>query len=133
MKGRVPDSLCDEELEQRHPVWCALAELFLDTELQSTDYDHIATVISKAELSVREAEKILKEEVAPVFTPNVVGVAGEWAGWSEEFVTKRVLAYLNAWAVQRAIARFRGRRHHTLYISAWREVASRMTQIGHTE
>jgi hypothetical protein len=128
----VPDSLSDKELEQRLPVWCALAALFLDTELQSTDFNRIAMVISEAGLSAGEAEKILKEEVAPVFTPNVVSVAGEWAGWSEEFVRESILANLSTATALRAGARFRARHHRTLYVDAWKEVARRLTQNEHS-
>ena len=133
MKARVADSISDKELERRVPVWCALAELFLDTELQPTDFARIASVISNTGLSAGEAEKILEDEVAPVFTPNMLGAAGEWAGWSEDFVKERVLAHLNAGAAQRAIARFRARQHRTLYISAWKGVARHLTQIQHAE
>ena len=125
--------LSDEEIKRRVPVWCALAELFLDTELQSADLNHIAMVISKAGLSAGEAEKILEEEVAPVFTPNMLGAAGEWAGWSEDFVRERIMAHLNAGAAERVIARFRARQHRTLYISAWKDVARQLTQIQHAE
>jgi hypothetical protein len=125
---RVAESLSDEQIQQRIPIWCALAELFLDTELQPADFARIAAVIVQARLSVEQAEKILNEEVAPAFTPNMLGAAGEWAGWSEDFVRERIMAHLNAWAVQRAIARFRARRHRTLYISAWKEMARHLTQ-----
>jgi len=125
--------LSDEELERYVPVWCALAQLFLDTELQPADFARIAAAISKAGASVEEAEEILERDVAPAFTPNVLSVAGEWAGWSGEFVKERVLAHFNAGAAQRAIARFRARQHRTLYGNAWKEVKKRLTQIQHAK
>lgn len=133
MKGRVADSVSDKELERRLPVWCALAELFLDTELQSADFTRIAIVISNAGLSAGEAKKILEDEVAPVFMPNMLGAAGEWAGWSVDFVRERIMAHLNAGALQRGVAKFRARQHRTLYISAWKDVARQLTQIQHAE
>jgi hypothetical protein len=129
----VTAPLSDEEIRRRLPVWCALAELFLDTELQPADFARIAAVISGARLSAKEAEKILENEVAPAFLPNALSVAGEWAGWSVEFVKERVLAHLCAGALHGAIAGFRARRHRTLYISAWKGVASRLIQIQHIE
>jgi hypothetical protein len=133
VKARVADSISDKELERRVPVWCALAELFLDTELQPTDFARIASVISNTGLSAGDAEKILEDEVAPVFTPNMLGVAGEWAGWPEDFVKERMMAHLNAGAAQRAIARFRARQHRTLYMGAWEEVTRELTQIQHAK
>ena len=114
------------------PVWCALAELFLDIELQPAGFARIAAMISQAGLSAGEAQKLLEEEVAPAFTLNLLGVAGEWTGWSGEFVKERVLAYLNAKAAQRAIARFRARQHRALYMNAWKEGKKRLTQIQRT-
>jgi hypothetical protein len=93
----------------------------------------IAAVIFKARISVEDAERIPEEEVAPTFTPNLLGVAGEWAGWSEEFVKERVLTHLKVGAAQRAIARFRARRHRTLYMETWKGVAGQLAQIQHAE
>lgn len=128
----MTDSLSDEEIQNRIPVWCALAQLFLDTELHPADFARIAAVIFQAGLSAEEAEKILNQEVAPAFTSNLLNVAGEWAGWSDEFIKERVLAHLKAKTAQRAIAKIRARGHRSLYMGAWKEVARWLTQIQHT-
>lgn len=125
--------LSNEKVERCLPAWCALSELFLDIELQPADCARIATIISKAGFSVGEAETILEEEVAPAFTHNLLSISGEWAGWSGEFVKERVLAHLNGGVAQRAIAKARARRHRTLYIGAWKDVARRLAQIQHAE
>ncbi|MGI9386581.1 MAG: DUF7079 family protein, partial [Methyloligellaceae bacterium] len=54
-----------EQIAQRTPVWCALSELYLDTELTDADFSAIARTIQSAGFSADEAEKILREEVAP--------------------------------------------------------------------
>jgi len=43
---------------------------------------------------MQELHRILQEEVAPAFAPNLSGVTGEWAGWSEATVRDLVLRAL---------------------------------------
>lgn len=79
------------EITRRSPLWCALADLFLDTGLQTSDYTHIATVITQAGYTFDDAETILRTEVAPVFHVNLRSVAGEWSGWKEDDVREMIL------------------------------------------
>lgn len=72
----------------------ALADMFRDTELQATDVDYIASTLLAAGFSSAQARAILFDEVAPVFGKNLVSVAGNWTGWSDEFVVREVRAYL---------------------------------------
>ena len=85
--------LTEVEIARRSPVWRALSELFLDTELQPDDHQRIAELIRQAGYgyNVSEAEAILRNEVAPVFFPNMLSMAGEWVPWSEDFVRELVL------------------------------------------
>jgi hypothetical protein len=69
------------DLERRRPVWGALADLFLDTALQPEDHRRIARVLAKSGYSEPELEQILRSEVGPVMLPNLLSVAGEWAGF----------------------------------------------------
>ncbi len=84
--------LTDEEIARRLPVWSALSDTFLDTELDEQNYHHIAELISQAGYSKQELETIYRAEVEPAFSFNLLDVAGEWAGWPEEVVRERVLA-----------------------------------------
>jgi hypothetical protein len=88
-------SLNDFEITRRAPVWEALAELFLDTELQDYHYRYIAERLRDSGYALHELEQILSEEIAPVFYTNLSAVAGEWQPWSADFVKERVLQYLN--------------------------------------
>lgn len=74
------------EFERRLPVWEALSDLFLDTELQPGDYRHIAEVLLSSEYGTAELKMIFQEEVAPAFGSNMFSLAGEWAGWDTEIV-----------------------------------------------
>lgn len=84
--------LSEEEISRRLPVWCALSDAFLDTELDAQAYRHMADTICAKGFSATEAEAIFREEVAPAFAYNLWSVAGEWVGWPEATVRERVLA-----------------------------------------
>lgn len=87
--------LSEAEIERRLPVWHALSDLFLDTELQPSDHKWIASVLDSSGFSKAELRAILEEEVAPAFGVNLLSVAGEWTSWSEEEVRVIVLRSLN--------------------------------------
>lgn len=82
----------DAEIARRLPVWCALSDAFLDTELDEQTYRHMAQVIRAQGFTAAEAEAVFRDEVAPAFAANLWSVAGEWAGWSEDTVRARVLS-----------------------------------------
>ncbi len=121
--------MSDKAISRRLPAWCALAELFLDTELQPADYDRIVDALLAADLSVCSAERILLEEVAPAFMANILGIAGEWSGWREDFVKERVLGHLNSNAARRAVANFCASRHRKLFNDGWEQVAARLRRL----
>lgn len=70
-------------MDERLPVWTALSELFLDTELQEDDIARIVAVLERSPYSAREVETILKTEVSPAFAANLLSIAGEWQPWQE--------------------------------------------------
>jgi hypothetical protein len=71
---------------RRRPVWHALSELFLDTELTGDDYRRIARVLTRSGFPPDRLRQILAEEVAPAFAVNLIDVAGAWAPWDESDV-----------------------------------------------
>jgi hypothetical protein len=80
-----------EDLPNRTPVWVAMSDLYLDTELTDAALAHIAKVCAASPYSERELEHIMFSEVWPAFIPNLLSVAGEWAGWREDVVQRKVL------------------------------------------
>jgi hypothetical protein len=75
---------------ERLPVWNALSEFFLDTELQDSDYKRIAAVLAKSPYTGGEIEDILRHEVYPPCHYNLLCVAGEWGGFDEEWLVERI-------------------------------------------
>lgn len=83
------------DVQRRLPVWHALSDVFLDTELQARDYHRIARTLDISGYSLAELRSILEDEVAPAFASNLWSVAGEWAGWSENDVQTIMLKSLS--------------------------------------
>ena len=77
-------------IEERVPIWTALSELYLDTELEERDIRRIAGVLCEAPFSKHQLEDILRDEVAPAFAFNLRSVAGDWEPWSEQDVRAMV-------------------------------------------
>ena len=85
-----PMGLDEADIERRKPVWAALSELWLDTELADDDLRRIAGVMGQSDYSVGELREIYLFEVAPVVSPNLLTVAGEWAGFDEGWLFAEV-------------------------------------------
>lgn len=88
--------LSEDEIELRWPLWVALSDTFLDTELTDDAYRRIAETISASAFHKDEARAIYREDVAPAFAINLLATAGEWSGWDEQYVRERVLEARNS-------------------------------------
>lgn len=85
----------EENVEKRTAVWVALSDLFLDTDV-SLSYDYIARVCAESSFTLEELKEILKSEVAPVCSTNLLDVAGEWAGFNEEWLESNIKKYIHS-------------------------------------
>ncbi|MEP7219544.1 MAG: hypothetical protein ABI876_11545 [Bacteroidota bacterium] len=99
MKGRwliqreMP--MLDElQINTRRPLWIALSELWLDTELDAGDLERIAHVMADSALTIEELRHVYLVEVAPVVSPNLLSPAGEWAGFDEEWLCSSIIENL---------------------------------------
>ena len=80
-----------EITEQLVAVWKSMADHFLDTENRE-GIPHTALLCVRAGLTVEEAHAVWLREVSPVVGANLLSVAGEWAGWDEEWLVTKVRA-----------------------------------------
>lgn len=87
-----------DDIDRRLPVWCALSDLFLDTEQQDEDYRWIARRLNESGYGKAELRRILDEEVAPAFAFNLFDIAGHWGGWTEAQVLDLVTRAQDEWA-----------------------------------
>ncbi|MBK1884526.1 hypothetical protein JIN85_19070 [Luteolibacter pohnpeiensis] len=77
-------------VEERLPVWNALSELFLDTELQEDDHQSIARVLAASPYTEKKLDEILRFEVTPVLKWNLLSIADEWAGFDEAWLREKL-------------------------------------------
>jgi hypothetical protein len=84
----------DAELSARRPVWEALSDLFLDTDT-SLAREWRVRVLASSPYSIQELERILIDEVYPVCLPNLLSIAGEWAGFDSAWLEDRILKNLH--------------------------------------
>lgn len=80
---------------ERKPIWIALSEFYLDTELGDADFRQIAFTILESPYSFEEVRTINKYEVFPVLKSNLLGPTGVWAGFDEEWLIDRISTRLN--------------------------------------
>lgn len=79
-----------DDLVNRRPVWEALSDLFLDTDV-SLSRTWRVSLLAASPYSVDELEKILIDEVYPICKYNLLSVAGEWEGFDQTRLEERIL------------------------------------------
>lgn len=75
--------------DARIPVWTALSDLYLDNDV-SLSYDHIVRILAASPYSLDELHEMLMYDVHPALYPNLMSVAGEWAGFEEAWLLERI-------------------------------------------
>ncbi|KXH84432.1 DUF7079 family protein [Chryseobacterium kwangjuense] len=83
-------------IKERTPIWIALSDFYLDTELQDSDFRYIAKTILESPYTFDEIKSINKYEVFPVLQSNLMQPAGEWAGFNEKILIKAITDHLAA-------------------------------------
>ena len=78
------------DLAQRRPVWAALSDLFLDTDVHLFR-EYNAQILAASPYSLEELDAILREEVSPACAFNLSLVAGEWVGFDPGWLEERIL------------------------------------------
>ncbi|WP_276875111.1 DUF7079 family protein [Chryseobacterium joostei] len=84
----------EESLENRKQVWVALSELYLDTELQESDFTYMAKILFESSFTFDEIKRIDQYEVFPVLFSNLLSPAGEWAGFNERILVKNIMKWI---------------------------------------
>lgn len=79
-----------DDLANRRPVWEALSELFLDTDV-SASRDWRARQLAVSPYTIEQLERILIDEVCPVCQSNLHAVAGVWTGFDAEWLAASIL------------------------------------------
>lgn len=123
--------LTEAEILSRRPVWIAMSELWLDTELQDQDLDRIARALHDSGYDRDTLDRILAEEVAPVVYRNLYSVAGVWTGFDPDWlcaeISRRLPARgpIRAWLLRRRRAVMTG-----LIRNEWQAVLRRYDALA---
>ena len=73
----------------REQVWIAQSDLFLDTDVR-LNYAYVARVTAGSPYSLEELEAICRDEVAPIVESNLLDIAGEWAGFPDDWLIRSI-------------------------------------------
>lgn len=79
------------EKARRAPVWSALADLFLDTDV-SLLREADARTLAASPYGIDQIERILLDEVTPAVAWNLRQIAGEWAAFDHLWLAERIVA-----------------------------------------
>ena len=86
--------LTDADIVRRRPLWSALSELWLDTELNDGELHSIARAMVDGGYSLKETRGIYTSEVAPVVYMNLISLSGIWAGFDDEWLHNEIISSL---------------------------------------
>ena len=77
----------------RRAAWCAFSELYLDTDSHA---QRLALVrdLAATPFTLQELDQILWHEVHPVLRANLRSVAGEWAGFDQQWLAASITRHL---------------------------------------
>ncbi|MBY0564071.1 MAG: transglycosylase domain-containing protein [Hyphomonadaceae bacterium] len=87
-------------LKRRLPVWAALSDLFLDTDV-TLFYADIAAVLRKSRYTPEDIEHILWEEVGPAFHTNLLADDRVWSSWPHDDVHDIIMQHLSRPSLER--------------------------------
>ena len=83
--------LDSNDLDARIPVWTALSELYLDTDV-TLAHGHIVRTLAASPFSLEALHEMLMHDVHPALYPNLMSMLGEWAGFDEAWLVERIAA-----------------------------------------
>ncbi len=75
--------------DARIPVWNALSDLYLDTDV-TLSHDYIVRTLAASPYSLDDLHDMLMYDVHPALYPNLMSVAGEWAGFDDAWLLERI-------------------------------------------
>lgn len=82
-------------IEERKPIWIALSNFYLDTELEEYVLKSIAKKIIESPYSLKKVKEINTYELFPVLHYNLISVAGVWTGFDEDWLTNSIIDSLS--------------------------------------
>ena len=102
-----------------------LSLTYVETELPKDKFMRIHRSFIIAINTIKEIERIMFTEVWPAFVQNLLSIAGEWAGWNQDFVQQRVLECYK----QRIYFSWRFNPAKRFFCSRWIEVENGISML----
>ncbi len=93
---------------RREDLWCALSDLWLDTELSDERLRELAEIVRQSGLRGRALEDVFELELAPILGGNHHSPAGEWEGFDPEWLCTRARALEGKRRVRHRVAAWLG-------------------------
>lgn len=118
------------DIDRRMPVWHALHQIFLDTELDPDQYRRIAETLAASGYGRDALKAILDDEVAPAFHFNILDIAGEWTPWHPDQVREIVLDHLRGRSTLPPLPWLRRRLFRRTIDAEWEKIAGLMQAEG---
>lgn len=127
-----------QDIENRKSIWTALSEFYLDTELESEDFDRITTIFQNSRLSIKDIKQIDLMEVFPLLQPNLLSVAGVWVDFEEDWLISECKKRYNRREnlLHKLNCKFWNIFFYWMRKDYWNQIEKRMTitnSIGQTE
>lgn len=74
----------------------AIAELFLDTELDEEDFIRLSRILKQSKLSIDDLDAIYYDEIAPLLYGNLDSTAGVWEGFDADWLEAELIRHNQA-------------------------------------
>lgn len=85
----IAEAVAAADAEARASIWITLSELYLDTDVTHA-YDSMARTLAASPYSTAQLHRILVDEVHPALHANLLQVAGEWAGFDQDWLVAHI-------------------------------------------
>lgn len=113
------------EIERRKPVWLAISEFYLDTELEAGDVVRIKKTFKNSGYSLYELKDIDFYEVKPILGMNLWGAAGAWKGFDEDWLCNQIRSHsLNNKRKNNIFSNWKRKRFDSNRFSYWNKFKS---------
>ncbi len=117
---------------ERHAVWIAMSELFLDTEHSPASLRSIFDVLMAAPFDLVTLEGIFVDEVCPVCFSNLRSVAGVWDGFDPDQLIAECQKTKERRPSFARLGRFLRRQAIRTHIPEWQHLRQRLQAHGKT-
>lgn len=94
--------MTSDDLSARRPVWVALSDLYLDTDVTDA-CPYVARVLADSPFPVEHLRHMLFHEVHPVVRVNLLAATGVWTGFDPDWLVERIVRR-RAWPRWRRVA-----------------------------